>query len=79
MADSAFDTAVTFKRQKHSIVWNHFERMVKRSIHKHCGKSFTYYEGTSNLNIHFKNPIQVCGLQPIVEMKKTKLQLGLRQ
>ena len=54
MANSASDAAVIFKRQKHSIVWNHFERK-KHSICKHCGKSFAYYGGTSNLCTHLKN------------------------
>ena len=55
MADLAFDTIVTFKHQKRSIVWNRFERKEKHLIHKHCGKSFAYYGGTSNLHTHLKN------------------------
>ena len=55
MADSAYDAAVMFKRQKRSIVWNHFERKKKPSICKHCGKSFAYYGDTSNLRTHLKN------------------------
>lgn len=55
MADSASDSAVTFQRQKRSIVWNHFEKKKKHSVCKYCGKSFVYYGGTSNLRTHLKN------------------------
>ena len=55
MADSASDTAVMFKHQKCSIVWKPFERKKKHSICKHCGKSFAYYGGSSNLHTHLKN------------------------
>ena len=47
----------TFKRNKRSIVWKHFdfERKKRQSICKHCGKSFVCYGGTSNLHTHFKS------------------------
>ena len=55
MADSASDTAVTFKHQKRSTVWNYFDRKKKHLICIHCGKTFAYYGGTSNLHTHLKN------------------------
>ena len=55
MTDLASDAAVMFMHQKRSIMWNHFERKKKHSICTHCGKSFAYYRGTSNLCSHLKN------------------------
>ena len=54
MADSS---TATFKRNKRSVVWKHFdvEKKKRQSICKHCGKSFVYYRGTSNLRTHLKS------------------------
>ena len=76
MVDSASNVAVMFQCQKCSIVWNHFVRK-KYLICKHCGKSLHIMKAPATFTL--KMPIQVCGLQLIVEMKKAKLQLGLSQ
>ena len=54
MADSS---TATFKYNKHSVMWKHFdfEKKKRQSICKHCGKSFVYYSGTSNLRAHLKS------------------------
>ena len=54
MKDLASDSAVTFKRQKHSIVWKHFKRK-KGTQFVHTVVNFCYYGGTSNLHTHLKN------------------------
>ena len=55
IADSTSDSAVMVKHQKCSSVWNHFERKKKYLICKHCGNSFVYCGGSSNLHTHLKN------------------------
>ena len=54
MVDSSM---TTFKCNKRSVVWKHFdfEKKKRQSIGKHCGKSFVYYGGTSNLRAHLKS------------------------
>ena len=45
------DDSVKFCRKQHSVV----SREGKHSVCKHCGKTFAYHGGTSNLRSHLKN------------------------
>ena len=45
---------VKFKRKQRSVVWKHFVRKKTHSVCKHCGKTFMYHGGTSNLRSHLK-------------------------
>ena len=48
------DVAVKFQRKQCSVMWKYFVRKKKHSVCKHCGKTFMYHGGTSNLRSHLK-------------------------
>ena len=48
------DVAVKFQQKQSSVVWRHLVRKKKHSVCKHCGKTFMYHGGTSNLRSHLK-------------------------
>ena len=43
------------QRKQWSVVWEHFEKKKRNCVCKHCGKTFAYHGGTSNLRSHLKN------------------------
>ena len=47
------------------------------TIYRYRDKSFEYCGGTSNFVLIIRLHAQTCGLQIIVEIKKTKLQLSI--
>lgn len=53
MVDKPCDKDDSTKSQQ--VVWEHLKKKKRHCVCKHCGKTFVYHGGTSNLYSHLKN------------------------
>ena len=81
MADSTSDAAVMFKRLsvKNVPLCGTILRGRSTQFVNTVVKFLRITEAPATFALTSRMPIQVCGLQPIMEMNKAKLQLGLSQ